>query len=321
MERRMNKALVVGAGVVGLTSGIRLLEDGFTVRIIAASLPPDTTSNVAPAYWYPYRVFPEDRVLAWATVSYKTYTDLRRIPESGIDAFELLKLFDKAAEEPFWKPAVKSYRHARPDELPAGYKDGFVVEVPRIETPVYMRYLVGRFKESGGRMEKLETELESLDGLAADDEILVNCTGLGSRKLCGDENVYPIRGQLVRVSNPGLTRCLSDESGPLGLSYIVPRYEDCILGGTAEENNWSLDVDPETAAEILRKCSILEPRIKDAEVLGHSVGLRPGRTEVRLEKGETSDGHPVIHNYGHGGGGFTLSWGCAGEVLEIARGI
>ena len=57
----MNKALVVGAGVVGLTSGIRLLEEGFTVRMIAASLPPDTTSNVAPAYWYPYRVFPEDR--------------------------------------------------------------------------------------------------------------------------------------------------------------------------------------------------------------------------------------------------------------------
>ena len=321
MERRMNKALVVGAGVVGLTSGIRLLEEGFEVRMIAASLPPDTTSNVAPAYWYPYRVFPEDRVLAWATVSYKTYTGLRRVPESGIDAFELLKLFDKPAEEPFWKPAVKSYRHARPDELPEGYADGFVVEVPRIETPVYMSYLVERFKESGGRMEKLETELDSLDGLAATGEILVNCTGLGSRKLCGDENVYPIRGQLVRISNPGLTKCLSDESGPLGLSYIVPRYKDCILGGTAEENNWSLDVDPETAAEILRKCAILEPRIKDAEVLGHSVGLRPGRTEVRLEKGETSDGHPVIHNYGHGGGGFTLSWGCAGEVLEIARGI
>ena len=126
-----------------------------------------------------------------------------------------------------------------------------MVEVPRIETPVYMRYLVGRFKESGGRMEKLEAELESLDGLAAEDEILVNCTGLGSRKLCGDENVYPIRGQLVRVSNPGLTICLSDESGPLGLSYIVPRYNDCLLGGTAEENNWSLVFDPDSAAVIL----------------------------------------------------------------------
>ncbi|HML93919.1 MAG TPA: FAD-dependent oxidoreductase [Thermodesulfobacteriota bacterium] len=317
----MNKALVVGAGVIGLTSGIRLLEEGFQVRIIAASLPPETTSNVAPAYWYPYRVFPEGRVLAWATVSYKTYTALRSVPGTGIDAFELLKLFDRPAEEPFWKPAVKSYRHARPDELPPGYIDGFVVEVPRIETPVYMSYLVERFKRSGGRMEKLETELDSLDGLAADGEILVNCTGLGSRKLCGDENVYPIRGQLVRTSNPGLKKCLSDESGPLALSYIVPRYGDCILGGTAEENNWSLDVNPETAAGILRKCAILEPRIKDAEVLGHGVGLRPGRTEVCLEKGVTPGGRPVIHNYGHGGGGFTLSWGCAEEVVEIARGF
>lgn len=315
------KVLILGSGVIGLTSGIRLLEEGFKVRIAAASLPPDTTSNVAPAYWYPYRVFPELRVLKWAEVSYETYTALRDVPESGITAFELLKIFDKPAAEPFWKTVVKSFRRARPEELPEGYVDGFVVEVPRIETPVYINYLVDRFKKSGGEIEKLGRELDSLEGLGADDEILVNCTGLGSRKLCGDEKMYPIRGQLVRITNPGLTRCTSDETGPLALSYIVPRNGDCILGGTAEENNWSLDIDPETASGILRKCSILEPRIKDAEVLGHSVGLRPGRTEVRLENDVTPDGHPVIHNYGHGGGGFTLSWGCAEEVLEIARAL
>lgn len=317
----MSKALIIGAGVIGLTSGIRLLEGGFKVRIAAASLPPDTTSNVAPAYWYPYRVFPEVRVLKWAEVSYETYTALCRIPESGITAFELLKIFDEPAAEPFWKTVVKSFRRARPEELPEGYVDGFVVEVPRIETPVYINYLMERFKKSGGEIEKLGRELDSLEGLTTGDEILVNCTGLGSRKLCEDENMYPIRGQLVRITNPGLTRCTSDETGPLSLSYIVPRNGDCILGGTAEENNWSLDIDPETASEILRKCSILEPRIKDAEVLGHSVGLRPGRTEVRLENDVTPDGHPVIHNYGHGGGGFTLSWGCAEEVLEIARAL
>ena len=49
------------------------------------------------------------------------------------------------------------------------------------------------------------------------------------------------------------------------------------------------------------------------------VGLRPGRMEVRLER-EEKNGKYLIHNYGHGGSGVTLSWGCADEVVELANG-
>ena len=318
----MNKkdVLILGCGVSGLTCGIRLLDNGYNVRIVSASIPPDTTSNIAAAYWYPYKVSPEDKVLGWASYSYKKFSELSGNPDSGVSFTDLLKLYDREMPEPFWKGAVRSFRRARPDELPEGYVCGFVAEVPRIETPVYMRYLMGTFEDSGGHIEKLDHEIEKIEDFSGSSDIIVNCTGLGSRRLFNDSDAFPIRGQLVRTANPGLRRIINDEMGPLAVSYIVPRDHDCILGGTAEENNWSLYVDPGTAQDILRKCGILEPRLKGAEVLGHTVGLRPGRTEVRLELERTSGVCPVIHNYGHGGAGFTLSWGCAEEVLKLVEG-
>ncbi len=315
---RNKELIVIGSGVSGLTCGIRLLEEGFDVTIVAYRFPPDTTSNVAPAYWYPYKVSPQEKVLRWASVSYGKFLELSELPGSGIFMFELLKIYDREMEEPFWKDAVTSFRRAREDELPDGYADGFVAEVPRMETPLYMRYLADKFAELGGKVEKLERELDSVEDVGERSRLIINCSGLGGGKLCNDETVFPIRGQVVRTTNPGLTRCVSDETGPLALSYIVPRTGDCILGGTAEENNWNLDVERETADEILRKCRILEPRLKEARVLEHKVGLRPGRTEVRLELEHLSGGCAVIHNYGHGGGGFTLSWGCAEDVVGLA---
>ena len=40
---------------------------------------------------------------------------------------------------------------------------------------------------------------------------------------------------------------------------------------------------------------------------------------MRLEIEELPGGRALIHDYGHGGGGFTLSWGCAEEVLKLAE--
>jgi D-amino-acid oxidase len=77
---------------------------------------------------------------------------------------------------------------------------------------------------------------------------------------------------------------------------------------------------PDIATGILRRCVALEQRLAEAAVLEHRVGLRPGRPEVRLKRENLGNGAPCIHNYGHGGSGVTLSWGCAEEVMELVRG-
>lgn len=309
--------LIIGCGVIGLTTGIRLLEKGYGVRILAHALPPDITSNIAAAYWYPYKVAPEDKVLHWASFSYEKFIELSGDQETGVSVTRLIKLFDRPREAPYWKDIVHNFRQGKRDDLFDGYVDAHISDVPLIETPVYMNYLLNRFRLAGGKIGKLEKKLASLDELDFNEDIVVNCTGLGSMELFNDRNMYPIRGQLVRTTNPGLRDILSDEEGPLGLSYIVPRSNDCILGGTAQENDWNLEIDHKTSEDILRKCTKLEPALNEAEVLEHRVGLRPGRNCVRLEADQSSDGYKLIHNYGHGGAGFTLSWGCAEDVAKL----
>jgi D-amino-acid oxidase len=111
-------------------------------------------------------------------------------------------------------------------------------------------------------------------------------------------------------------RFLFDESEERGIAYVIPRSADCILGGTAEEGNASLVPDPVKGEAILARCRRLLPPGAPVHVLEHRVGLRPGRPTVRLEE-ERLEGRRVIHNYGHGGAGVTLSWGCAEEVTAL----
>ncbi len=312
-----SEAIVVGCGISGLTCGIALLEAGVPVTIVARDLPPHTTSDVAAAIWYPYRAFPERRVLEWGRVTLDTLYDLMTDPAAGVRRVTMTELFERATPDPWWKDAVRIFGRATGAELPPGYVDGYRVEVPLIETPVHMRYLMHRFRSLGGRLE--QRSVRSLAELYRDGRVIVTCAGVWAGELAADDSVFPIRGQALRVRAPGIERGLVEQSGALALSYVVPRTSDCILGGTADEHDWSLAADPDTSAQILRRCNRLVPALAGAEVIEAVVGLRPGRREVRLERESVSQDCAVIHNYGHGGAGFTLAWGCAREVVELAR--
>ena len=310
--------IIIGCGVSGLSCGIQLLEAGFGgVRIVARELPPHTTSNRAAAVWYPYKAYPEERVLGWGAATFRAMVALMADPASGISQTTLMEPFDEATADPWWQTAVTSFRHATPDELPAGYTDGYVVEVPLIETPLYMDYLVNRFRRLGGVIE--QGEVGSLAELAEENRLIINCAGLGAKELTGDEKLYPIRGQIVRVTAVADKTSFVDEFSHKSLSYVVPRRDDTIVGGTAQIGDWDLTVDGETAEEILRKAREMQPELTHVEILEHAVGLRPGRDKIRLELEQLADGCAIIHNYGHGGAGFTLSWGCADEVVSLAQ--
>jgi D-amino-acid oxidase len=309
------EAVVVGCGVIGLTAAITLREAGFDARIVTAELPAATTSSVAAAIWYPYKAYPEDRILSWGRKAYAVFAGLSRLPESGVLMREGAEIWNKKVPDPWWSEAVPHVRRCTEDELPPGYLDGHAFVVPIVEMPVYLSYLMDRFAAAGGTVRR--RALSSLDEVAAEADAIVNCAGLGARELVGDPSMQPIRGQIVRVSNPGLTRFTLDEDNPDGVTYIVPRSDDCILGGSADDDQWTLEPDPQTATGILDRCTRLEPRLARAEILEHKVGLRPGRPAIRLEREDGPADVPIIHTYGHGGSGITLSWGCAEEVLSL----
>ena len=147
---------------------------------------------------------------------------------------------------------------------------------------------------------------------------IINCAGLGARHLVPDPDLRPIRGRHVVLTNPGLTECFSEDPGlSPDLLCFYPHGDTVVLGGTAMDGEGDLAPDDKAAAGILARCSEVEPRLAQARVLEHRVGARPTRATVRVEEEVGEDGTAVVHNYGHGGAGVTLSWGCAEETRDL----
>ena len=305
------RVIVVGAGVIGLTCAVRLLEAGHRVDVVARDLPLETTSAVAAALWYPYRALPRDKVTRWATTSYAVFDalaappDFGGSPESGVRMVLGTEVFTKAEPDPWWAGALPGLD--RETSLPDGYVDGWTFATPVVEMPVYLSWLAERVSDLGGTLTRM-----NLRALPEGADLVVNCSGLGARLLGADRSVVPVRGQVVYVEQVGLDRWWLDHEGP---TYVVPRAHDIVLGGTDEEGEWSRTPDPDAARSILARGTRLVPALRGARVLRQKVGLRPVRPAVRLKR----EGD-VIHCYGHGGAGVTLSWGAAEEVVAVSGG-
>lgn len=305
---------VVGAGVSGLTCAVALRRAGFEARILTADLPTKTTSMVAPAVWTVPGSRPGSNTFRWAQRSREVFASMAAGPTTGVDALCQLELEVVPPQPLGWE--VDWIRPLTPAELPSGYAGGWMIDGFRIDPRLYLTWLLDEFEQRGGQLAVGRLErLEEAEGL------VVNCTGLESRELCNDPEVVPIRGQVLVVSSPDIDEGISDENDPDRIAYIYPRHDQVILGGTRQIGNWSLKPDAATKARILADCRRLDPRLAGCKVLESLVGLRPGRKMVRLEQGRLSDGRPVIHNYGHGGMGYILSWGCADDVVALAGSI
>jgi D-amino-acid oxidase len=295
------RTVVVGAGVVGLSTAVRLREAGIEASVVARDEPLDTTSAVAAALWYPYRALPAERVTAWSAQSYSALACLAEVPGSGVRMLEGTERLAPDAPDPWWREAVPSLQRTR---------EGLRFVAPAVDMSVHLPWLVGRLHALGGAVER--REVASLDELDAD--AVVNCAGLGARELAGDDSLVAVRGQILRVAAPEVREWLLDQSDPQRLVYVVPRIDDIVLGGTADEGAEDRTPDPETTDAIRARCAALIPALRDAPLVGVAVGLRPARPAVRLE----AEGR-VVHCYGHGGAGVTLAWGCAGEVAALLR--
>ncbi len=351
--------LVIGAGVSGLTSALCLRRKGFAVTVIADRFAPEVTSVVAGALWeWPPAVcgrhHDQDslaRAKGWCDTSYGIFADLALEPATGVFLRPVTFYFKQPVEEDQRQrlkmaevaDKVQQFRHD-PSLIQEngvnptlGLRDAYAYLAPMIDTDVYMRWLLAVARRTGCLIveRKLLGSLREQEEALAREygaDVIVHCAGLGARELA-DESVYPVRGALIRVRNDGRivprvtqAHCISHDgsSAERGFLFIVPRGDDMVvLGGLAEPNERGLDIglhNSEAVRVMYQRCLEFLPALRGAEIDAAEpvrVGLRPFRNQgVRLEAEADTR---IIHNYGHGGSGVTLSWGCALEVAELVE--
>jgi D-amino-acid oxidase len=302
-----DEIIVVGGGVIGLTTAVVLAERGRRVRVWTRDPVERTTSAVAGALWWTYRIEPVAQARRWALRSLDVYEELAGRPEvTGVRMVE--GVLGETGPEDAW--AAERLPGLRPATAEEYQGTGLWARLPLIDMAVHLPWLRERFLGAGGAI-----EVRTVSAFAeADAPVVVNCTGLGARELVPDASVRPVRGQLVVVENPGIRTWLVSSDAAGAMAYFFPQPGRLLLGGTAVEDDFSTEPDPAVAEAIVRRCAALRPEIAGARVLDHRVGLRPARDSVRLEREPLPDGRLLVHNYGHGGAGITVAWGCAEDA-------
>ena len=321
MARARPDALIIGAGVSGLTTAVRLTQRGLAVRIVTKESTACSTSANAGAIWDPIYATHEN-VPRWSAETYEVLARLVGVERTGVRMVDGVEASRVAIPAPEWARGLPGFRECRESELPPGFVSGWRYTAPIVDMPVYLRYLTAYLVARGTPIE--EGAVSILDDVLGEADVVVNCTGIGARDLVGDPALTPVKGQLVAMRNPGITEFFAEHTADLteepDITYILPQGRDVVLlGGSAQEGVDSVELDERVARGIVERCRAVAPALAGAEVLGHRVGLRPNRDPVRVEL-EERGGATVVHNYGHGGAGVSLSWGCASDVARLVTG-
>lgn len=291
------------------------------------------------------------RSTGWAMRSYLRFAHLAADPHTGVsmrpavfyfmtriedDPAELAKMVEVEGSVPGFvrDPGLIDTHGVNRD---SGVVDAYSYMAPIIDTGWYLAWLGGEAEAAGVTITQRRVHgslVEQEERLRADygAELVVNCAGLDGGALADDLTMDAHRGALVRVVNDGAitprvtaAHAVANNASTedQNMVFIVPRGVDrLLLGGLVQpgEHGTDLTLDRDRAVrDMIDRCFEFMPALRGAQldpVDPLRVGLRPFRSAgVRLE---AEPGTRIVHNYGHGGAGVTLSWGCAYEVADLA---
>ena len=326
LRGRRPTVAVVGAGVASLPLAVMLTEHKYKPRVtlIAEEFSPNITSDAAGGIirLNDRRASANDpRTDRWFAETYQYFTKLFGSPMAGKLGLSLVSsytIFDETRKDPLMKDIVLGFRHV-------GAAEKKVLNIPQDKnawsyltfsmscTP-FLSWQMEQFKNNGGIV--IKRKLNNLQEVDGDYSVIVNCTGLGSKELVKDQEMFPVRGQVAVLRAPWVKHIVTAEVGEK-YTYIIPRGEDVIVGGTTQVDNWSTDISPSDRRDIITRCSQYIPSLAHAEIIDEWAGLRPGRKQVRLEIEALSSSTMIVHNYGHAGKGLALSIGCAQDSLSL----
>ncbi|KAJ9065818.1 hypothetical protein DSO57_1015646 [Entomophthora muscae] len=329
------KVVILGAGVIGLTTAIVLLENEFQVTVVAEHLPgnlhPYYTSPWAGAHWRSYADKNDHVGLENDRFTFFKFMELcEQEDKSLIKLCKSLEYWSKKPldyEGPWFKDITPNFREIDVKDLPKSVEFGIQYDAMCINAPKYLLWLKEKFTALGGAMiEKRVGHFNECFALGKAN-VVINCSGLGALTLGGleDQAVFPTRGQTILIEAPhidySLTKHLNDE-----IVYLIPRGDGTVvLGGTREANSKISNPDPATAQTILERCQEVTGGLGEFRIIQHNVGFRPtreGGMRLSLEKLQINENvYYICHHYGHGGFGFQSSWGSANNVLHKIKSL
>jgi len=251
------KAAVLGAGVMGLTAATRLLDLGLNVTIYSDRKPADTTSAKAGGQWAVSVIEYQGKQQELADIIKTAFTTFK----NGGEAFGVYPRPNYSAEPSHnleivlqLAPGLIPPRVDLPRLPFEGHtKPGYLYQTLLIVPPVFLAKLESDLRARGATFAPLRKFVSRSDILSSVNEnIIVNCTGLGSMTLFSDTKMLPIKGQLALLPPQPALQYLYGQNG-----YMFPRSDHVVIGGTFEEGVNNETPDPAVCQDLVRHIASL----------------------------------------------------------------
>ncbi|KAL7562668.1 hypothetical protein ACA910_006359 [Epithemia clementina (nom. ined.)] len=373
-----SKVLVAGAGIIGLRTALEFCRRNVPVVLRAPHHPVKESCSVgAGGYWMPFHC-EDPRIDRWAM---ETYAELHEYADKNIGDKKnklvesiyavvfhrqrpqtiptwstidyRLEFQQMAAEMLTWQNHLHKLKIPPQAEIEkVGYKHAWLFRSMVVNTGPMLNHLLDELKtvhgadvnvETGTKYESLQHLRDSASDLNCD--MVINCTGLGSRTLVPDPSLIPARGAILQferdscvwrspITADGINTndaVMSAFEKPWGSethpAYLIPRGSTIVVGGTYLEGDEEPSVRVEERQQLLKNAENFGIDVQSSELKGEWVGFRPFRSPVRCEfhndGNDSSSGNriPIFHSYGYGGSGWTVDVGAAKECVNQVLGV